>query len=108
MDFVEQFEKLKINFNVFTNKELAEKLEISESAVSVWTSRKKIPKKYLRYLENKNNINQNGNNNIGINHGNVNITNSNDELYALISKLSDKKKEYFYHLIKAEILKDEL
>ena len=101
--------QLKTHYNVFTNKELAEILEISESTISKWIQRNSIPKRYIKILESSN-IVQNGDNNIQVNqnNGTVNINHNKDDLCELISKLSDKKREYFYHLIKAEILKDEL
>ena len=51
MEFKQQLRKIKETYNAFNNKELAEKLEISEEAVVAWTRRKKIPKKYLDLIQ---------------------------------------------------------
>lgn len=67
-------------------------------------------------LGDENHINQKGKNNInngvqfhGENHGTININSSKEMSHAVceeIKKLPIKKIEYFYHLIKAETLKD--
>ena len=117
MDFKEDLRKLKIYFNVFNNRQLADKLNLSKQAVDDWARKQQIPKKYLNILEqeNKNQVNSNNqnNNNISINgnnHGHININSSDEmsmEICKSIKRLSEKKKEYFYHLIKAELIKEE-
>lgn len=113
MNYKEDLKNLKIFYKVFSNKELAEKLGISYNAVSEWIKRERIPKKYLETLDkSKNTITNNGNNNININENNGNIhINSNEEMNLeicnLIKRLNANKKKYIYHLIMAEILRDE-
>ena len=111
MDFKEQLRELKIHFKVLTNKELAEKIGLSEDGVRNWVRKKEIPKKYKKYIENQ----VNGNNNTVINkaHGTINIghnsnTNHEDEILELYKSLNDKQKEYIYHWMKSEKIKNEM
>jgi len=117
--FKEQLRLLKVSFNVYTNKELAEVLGITESAIKQWKKRDSIPMKYMKMIENKeqilnnyiNNVSQKGTNskqnvNLNIGHGNLNEIDL--KLCELIKKLSDKEKEYYYHEIKSQILKKQL
>lgn len=118
MDFREILLQLKIHLGVNTNKELADKLGISEDGVKAWTKKKAIPKKYLKVLENKENKNffsnnHNGNNNINVvetNNGTM-VINSDDgiksELCEAIKKLEPKRAEYYLYKIKAELLEKE-
>ena len=114
MEFKDNLRKLKQFFNVDTNKELANKLELSVSALEGWQKRKVIPKKYLKYIDNNTSNNFIGGNNIqisGKNKGEININSSNEmniEICELIKKLDDKQREYYYHMIKADILKKDL
>lgn len=114
LDYRELILKLKRHFSVTGNKELADKLGITEDGIKNWTRNKKIPEKYLKLLDNENKIiKNNGNNNININSDNIGQIhiNSGDEMSMeickCIKKLSDKRKEYYYHKIKAEILEME-
>ena len=116
MDFKEQMRLLKIHFKVFTNKELAVKMGLSEDGIKNWIRNKAIPKKHLKLLEKDNNIeknNINGNNNInlnGINNSQIHINGNNDlehKICESVKKLSDKRKMYYYHKIEAELLEDE-
>jgi predicted transcriptional regulator len=116
LDYKEDLLKLKLFFKVTSNKELAEKLDLTESAVSEWVKRKVIPKKYLKIVQKENNnqeISTNNGNNIQIenNHGHININSSDEmsmEICKEIKKLSDVKKEYYYHLIKADVLREQI
>jgi hypothetical protein len=112
MNFQEELSKLKKFFNVLTNRELAEKLEITESAISVWSKRDKIPNKYIQKIENNRTNLNNGSVQInGNNHGHININSSDEmsmEICKEIKKLSDVKKEYYYHLIKADVLREQI
>jgi hypothetical protein len=115
-NFKEDIKKLKRLYDVFNYKELADKLELSESAIKGWAKRNTIPEKYLKMLENTNQINSNNknSNNISINgnnHGHININSSDEmsmEICKEIKKLSDVKKEYYYHLIKADVLREQI
>ena len=51
MNYYENLRELKTIFRVFNNKELAEKLEITEDAVKAWAKRKSIPSKYLDLIQ---------------------------------------------------------
>lgn len=121
MDFKEEMRLLKLHYQVFNNKELAVKMGLSEDGIKNWIRKKAIPKKHLKVLEKdkkintniingNNNINSNGKNGVNI-HGDVHINNieqQDRELCELLKKLDKKTKEYFYHIIKAEVLKKEL
>lgn len=113
MEFRELLLKLKIHLGVNTNKELADKLNMSEDGIKNWTRKKAIPKKYLKLLEKKeeSNINSiNGNNNVGINHGTIHINSINEmdiELCKIIKELPPKRKEYYFYKIKAELLEED-
>ena len=95
--------------------EIAEKIGLSEEAIRNWVRNKKIPQKYLKLLEQdkENSIFNQGNNNININghnNGQIHINSSNEidlEICNLIKRLNANKKKYIYHLIMAEILRDE-
>jgi hypothetical protein len=119
LDFKEELRRLKIFFNVFSNEQLAEKLNLSRQAINEWTRRKTIPKRYLKLLEQENinqNINNqtNGNNSVqinGNNTGQIHINSSDEMSMAIcqeVKKLNDKEKEYYYHLIKADVLRKNL
>ena len=121
MEFRELLLQLKIHYSVKTNKELAYSLGLSEDAIKAWNKKKSIPKKYLKVLEKdtKSNINiTHGNNNTisghnsGVNiHGDVHINNieqQDRELCEIIKQLDPKQKEYYYHLMKADLIKKNL
>jgi transcriptional regulator with XRE-family HTH domain len=120
MEFKEILRLLKLKLNVFTNKELAKRLGISESTISKWIKRESIPKRYLKLLEESGENIFNSNNNNGIQsinnngtqiNGDININQLSDielELCKLIKELDDKEKEYYYHTIKSDILKKSL
>lgn len=112
MDFKEELRKLKIYYDVFSNKELAEKLNLSKQAVDDWARRKTIPKRYLEKIENSKINTNSGTVQInGNNHGHININSSDEmsmEICKCIKRLSEKRKEYYYHLIKADLLKEEI
>jgi hypothetical protein len=117
--FKEDINTLKRIYGVFNYKDLAKELDITESAIKGWVKRKIIPSKYVKIIEKNNkNIYNNGNNNINSNgkknvniHGDVHINNIEQqdiELCELIKQLEPKEKEYYYHLIKADLLKKNL
>ncbi|RLA83632.1 MAG: hypothetical protein DRG78_03860 [Epsilonproteobacteria bacterium] len=109
---------LKRIYGVFNYKELALKLDISESAVKGWIKRKSIPTKYLNIIENNrtnaintfyNEISKENQKATMVNGSEkININNTIYEICIELNKLSDKQKEYFYYLIKAEALKESL
>ena len=88
-------------------------LGVSNGTIYNWKKNKpNLYKVVMEWKEKNNDRIINGNNNIitnGTNYGSIHINNSNemnDEIYNEIKKLDDKKREYFYHLIKIENLKD--
>ena len=119
MDFKEEMRLLKLHYKVFNNKELAVAMGLSEDGIKNWIRKKAIPKKHLKVLENNQNIIKNigNNNNINANnngvniHGDVHINNveqKDKELCELIKQLDDNQKDYYYHLIKADLIKKNL
>ena len=115
MEFKEILLKIKYINNVSTDRELAKKLGLTEDAIRNWKRKKKVPKKYLKLLEEKN-INNNNVNNSGImvngvNNGKLQIHNHtyelDNKLCDLIKELSPKRKEYYFYKISAELLEDE-
>lgn len=116
MEFEKKLIELKYFFKAKSNKDLAIKIGLSEDGVKNWIRKKEIPQRYLKLLDSGNDnqiINTNSGNNVKIenNHGHININSSDEmsmEICKEIKKLSDVKKEYFYHLIKAEVLKDSI
>lgn len=83
MNYKEDLRELKQFFGVFTNKELAENLNISESAVKGWNKKESIPRKYEKYI----NFEMNSN-------GKTNELNLLDlKLLESIKKLSDNQKK---------------
>ena len=122
--------RIKEAFKVRTNKELAEKLGTSLSNIDNWKKRNSIPQKYILLTSQMTNINpdwlltgegemyrtpsvQNAIIAQGNNHkiiGNVVGSNTNNELKEIceaFQKLPEKKRKYFYHLIMAEMYKEE-
>jgi len=124
--------KLKKVFNVKTQKQLAEALGISHAAIDSWKNRKELPNRYKRYLNDidSKKIDQlqighkiigNGNfvdnNNISFYNNDKkaienikrgNITEEDLEILKYFKRLSFKKQEYYFYLIKADVLKDEI
>jgi len=124
--------KLKKVFNVKTQKQLAEALGITHAAIDSWKHSNKLPNRYKRYLNNIDNkkIDQiqighrivgNGNfvdnNNISFYNDDKkaienikigNITEDDLEILKYFKRLSPKKQEYYFYLIKADVLKDEI
>jgi len=124
--------KLKKVFNVKTQKQLAEALGITHAAIDNWKNRKELPNRYKRYLygTNNNKIDQiqighrivgDGNfvdnNNISFYNNDKkaienikigNITEDDLEILKYFKRLSSKKQEYYFYLIKADVLKDEI
>jgi len=119
--------KLKKVFNVKTQKQLAEALGITHAAIDNWKNRKELPNRYKRYLygTKRNNIDQiqighrivgDGNfvdnNNVSFYNDDKkaieNITEDDLEILKYFKRLSPKKQEYYFYLIKADVLKDEI
>jgi hypothetical protein len=128
--------KIKEKLNIKKDKELAEILNIKQQTLTNWKKRNKIPYREILIMCSKYKININDilisnkesidgvvttlyenvtGNKININNNNnssISINNLNDDLYIKIcnelKKLNTNKREYFYHLMKAENLKDNL
>jgi len=122
--------RMKEAFKIRTNKELAGKLGTSLSNIDNWKKRNSIPQKYILLTSQMTDTNPNwlltgegemyktpsvqnsiiaqGNNHkiIGNTIGN-NINNELKELCEAFQKLPEKKRKYFYHLIMAEMYKEE-
>lgn len=110
----DDLEELKKVFKATSDKELSEIIGISYAAIDAWKRRKKIPEKYNKYIHNvyaKNisgNGNYIGNKNLIIN-DNVPKNKQEDlEVMNYYKRLSPKRQEYYYHQIKADVLKEEL
>ena len=126
----EVLNRLKIALNAKSFTEVAEKLGVSESTIDSWRARKRIPDKYIATLQVKginpdwlltgegemyktpNNVQnaiiaQGSNHNIVGNIIGSNVDNELKELCEAFQKLSPKKRKYFYHLIMAEVYKEE-
>lgn len=128
--FEEVIKKLKLKLSIEKDKELYQLMGIKQSTFTNWRARNKIPYEEIITYCNKNNITFSdifneekeqksiiGNNNINGNNsgihinGNVHINNveqQDKELCELIKQLEPKEKEYYYHLIKADLLKKNL
>lgn len=108
----EDINMLKRIYGVFNYQDLAIKLKITESAIKGWVKRKSIPQKYMDIIEKHriNSINQIFENRD--NQKSIDVSSKEyllkQELKNLIDELDDKKAEVYYHLIKAEILKEKL
>jgi len=119
--------KLKKLFNVKTQKQLAEALGISHAAIDSWKHNNKLPNRYKRYLDdidnkkigqiqighrivgNGNFVNSKNGNVVINNSGKGNVGDIDDlEILKYFKRLSPKKQEYYFHLIKADVLKDEI
>ncbi|MGB7402121.1 MAG: hypothetical protein WA916_06050 [Arcobacter sp.] len=96
--FENQLNALRMVFEVKNDKQLAEKLEVSYSAIDAWKRRKSIPKKYNKYIQNNQKSDFIRKNDVKLK----------SELIDLIDELDEKKIEYYFHKIKSDILEDEL
>jgi hypothetical protein len=106
-DIKSDIDMLKRIHGVFNYQDLAIKLDISENAIKGWVKRKSIPQKYLNIIEDHriNAIND------YVKENNIDIPSKEKiekvrEVMYLLMELDDKKIEYYYHLIKAETLKE--
>lgn len=112
--FIEIIARLKEKFNITSDKELYDLMGVTQGTFSNWKNRNKIPYEELtticfnnnldlRYIltgENDEKIQNENNKNNKINHR--------EELIKMLEDLNDKKAEIYYHLIKAELLKEKL
>ena len=118
MDIKNAIEELKNFFNVKTNKELADALGVTQSAIDAWKNRGNLPAKYEKYLHDINiqktghkvigNGNYVGVKNFIINEKLSTLNEDDIQLIENLKKLSPKKKEYYYHRIKADLIEEEL
>lgn len=114
MDYKKNINRLKVYFNAENNKELALKMGISEATIKSWATKKEIPEKYAKYAKSitkqESNNNKISNGNIIQGHINtINITNGySHKVCEEIQKLDEKQQEYFYNLIRAEVIKKEM
>jgi len=131
-NFKELIEYLKIELKINSDKELAEKLGLTSGSFSERKRTNSIPNNKIidlcvkenldlnriyrknvndsGVLNSGNNNKTNENNSINI-HGNVHINNveqQDKELCEIIKQLDPKQKEYYYHLMKADLLKKNL
>lgn len=128
-DFEQIVKKLKEILKISKDKELAVELELTEANLNRYKTRNSIPYEQLIYLCSKHKIDFmnlildtqlevkneiiNNSNHIsfaGHNNGIININSSDEmnmEICKCIKKLSEKRKEFYYHKIKAEILEME-
>lgn len=104
--------KLKEILKLKSDGELAKHLNISSGAIPNWKSRNKIPYEEVFTICEELNINPNNvfydnykedNNKIK-----ENKVNFKEEISNMLDELDDKKAEIYYHLIKAELLKEKL
>jgi len=128
--FEEVIKKLKLKLSIEKDKELYQLMGIKQSTFTNWRSRNKIPYEEIITYCNKNNITFSdifneekeqksiiGNNNINGNNSGVhingdvhinNIEQQDRELCEIIKQLDSKQKEYYYHLMKADLIKKNL
>lgn len=97
-EFKNELEALRLALNVKNDTQLSEKLEISYSAIDAWKRRSTIPKKYKKYIQNKED------NKTCINKS----MDFRSEIIELIDELDDKKVEYYFYKIKSDVLESEL
>ncbi len=90
--FKEDLKKLKNYFNARNFKHLSEILEISYAAIDAWKRRKSLPVKYKKHIQDKKNT--------------YIDSDLKEKIFVELNKLSEKKQEYIYHLIMAEVLRE--
>lgn len=107
---MENINKIIINikelFNLKDDKEVCDLLGITSSNFSKMKTRNKIPYDNLFELSEKKDIDINS-----IIYGKIDkksTINFEEELHKMIKKLDNQKKEIYYHLVKAELLKEDL
>ena len=91
-NFKEDLIALKMALKAKNDTQLAYILKISYSAIDGWKRRKKLPSKYNKYIQSVENTYKNDN--------------LIDNILLELNQLPEKKQEYFYHLIKAEVLRE--
>lgn len=104
----EIIERIKSTFNINKDKEIADKLGVSNQVFANWKMRNKIPYEEIITLCLNENIDMKYMLNGNIDKENVKKINYKEELHKMIDEIKDEKAEIYYHLIKAEILKEKL
>ncbi|RXJ98381.1 hypothetical protein CRU98_10100 [Arcobacter sp. CECT 8986] len=105
-NFQEIMDKFKKTLNIKSDSEIAEKLDISRQNYSDRKKRNSIPYEEIIKLCKKEKINiDNILNNKDYIYNNIRYK---EELYKIIDKLNEKELEYYYHIIKAQIIKKEI
>ena len=101
-------DRIKEIFNISKDKDIADKLGVSNQVFANWKMRNKIPYEKLITLCLQEDIDLkyliNGEKNKNF----IKKINFKEELHKLIEDIKEEKAEIYYHLIKAELLKEKL
>lgn len=104
----EIIERIKNTFNIEKDKDIAELLEVSHQVFGNWKSREKIPYEEIISLCLKKDIDLKFILNGTIDEGKIKTINYKEEIHKMIDDVKEEKAEIYYHLIKAELLKEKL
>ena len=91
-NFEQDLKDLKEAVNAKNDMELASILKISYSAIDAWKRRKSLPIKYKKHILDEKNT--------------YIDSDLKEKIFVELNKLSEKKQEYIYHLIMAEVLRE--
>jgi len=91
-NFEQDLKDLKEAVSAKNDMELASILKISYSAIDAWKRRKSLPVKYKKHIQDKKNTYIN--------------SDLKEKIFVELNKLPEKKQEYIYHLIVAEVLRE--
>lgn len=109
ISFIDIENRIKEIFNVNKNTEIAELLGVTPARYGNWKKRESIPYNEIISLCLYKNIDMKyiltG---IKNNKNDIKNVNFKEEIHKMIDELDEKKAEIYYHLIKAELLKEKL
>lgn len=109
----EKLDKIKADWHLRTDEELAKKLNIPKETINSWVKRNKLPEKWELKIGQMNNLNISGNENIQIS-GHMNTVGhdknkNHNELFSLIENYATPKliEEFTQKLLKIKAVVDE-
>lgn len=106
--FDEIFDRIKKELNFNTDKEMYEYMGVIQGTFTNWRRRNSIPYEEINTICINNNLDLNYIFNGNKTKLNEKKTNFKEELHKMIDEIKEEKAEIYYHLIKAEILKEKL
>lgn len=109
MNYFDQiFNRLKNELNLTSDKEMYDFMNVIQGTFTNWRRRESIPYEKINSICIENNLDLNYILNGKKQKENVKKIDYKDELHKMVEEIKEEKAEIYYHLIKAEILKEKL